>query len=193
MITLLKRNTGFFVLVGVLLLVGLAIACTNNDAPRPKSTLLSTNGVTSSGTISEITPTQTSATEPAVPTVVSTPDTPTEIMSKTTEKNLAQHLRPVIRLHYGGQVYDGVSGNSCWPVEPGASLCADEGPFPWRAFALSAVHVAAGESIIVEIEGDDRPQKLRAAIFDEASEHASDTAVLVVELEPGFIAPLAGC
>ena len=186
--TLLKRNTRTFVIVGVLLLVGLAIACTNNDAPRSQSTPASTNGVTSSGTIPEIAPTQTSATEP---TVVSTPDTPTEVVSKTTEKNLAQPLRPVIRLHYGGQVYDGVPGNSCWPVEPGASLCADEGPFPWQDLDLSAIAVTVGDSIIVEIEGDDRPEKLRAAIFTEASQHASDTAVLVVELDPGFIAPLA--
>ena len=51
--------------------------------------------------------------------------------------------------------------------------------------------VTAGDSIIVEIEADDRPQKLRAAIFAEASEHASDTAVQVVELAPGLKAPLA--
>ena len=47
--TSLKRNTQFFVLVGVLLLVGLAIACTNDDAPRSQSTPLSTDGVISSG------------------------------------------------------------------------------------------------------------------------------------------------
>ena len=39
---LLKRNTRFIVLVGVLLLVGLAIACTNDDAPRSQSTPVST-------------------------------------------------------------------------------------------------------------------------------------------------------
>ena len=117
---------------------------------------------------SEITPTQSSAMEPdAVP------------------------LRPVIRLHYGGQVYDGVPGNACWPVEPGVSLCADEGPFTWRDLDLSAIPVTAGDSIIVEIEADNKPQKLRAAIFAEASEHASDTAVQVVELDPGLKAPLA--
>ena len=116
---------------------------------------------------SEITPTQTSATEPdSVP------------------------LRPVIRLHYGGQIYDGVPGNFCWPVEPGVSLCAVEGPFPWQDLNLTAISVTAGDSIIVEIEADDRPQKLRAAIFTEASEHASDTAVLVVELDSGLTAPL---
>ena len=116
LMTLLKRNTRFFVLVGVLLLVGLAIACTNDDAPRSQSTPVSTDGVIPSGTTSEITPTQTSATEPdSVPAVVSTPNSPTEIVSGTTEKNLAQPLQPVIRLHYGGQVYDGVPGNFCWP------------------------------------------------------------------------------
>ena len=153
--TLLKGNTRFFVLVGVLLLIGLAIACTNDDAPRSQSTPVST------------------------------------------EKNLSQPLQPVIRLHYGGQVYDGVPGNFCWPVEPGAflsgasSTCGVETAFPWRDLDLSAMPVTAGDSIIVEIEADDRPQELRAAIFEEAPEHASDTAVQVVELAPGLKAPLA--
>ena len=161
--TLLKRNTRFFVLVGVLLLVGLAIACTNDDAPRSQSIPLSTDGVS----------------------------------SDTTEKNLAQPLQPVIRLHYGGQVYDGVPGNFCWPVEPGVSLsgassiCGVETAFPWQDLDLSAIPVRDGDSIIVEIEADDRPQELRAAIFAEASEHASDTAVQVVELAPGLKALLA--
>ena len=132
--TLLKRSTRFFVLVGVLLLVSLAIACTNDDAPRSQSTPLSTDGVISSGTTSEITPTQASATAPdSVP------------------------LQPVIHLRYGGQVYDGVPGNFCWPVEPseftpsGVSVCANEGPSPWQDIDLSAIPVTAGDSIIVEI------------------------------------------
>ena len=166
--TLLRRNIRFFVLVGVLLLVGLAIACTNDDAPRSQSTPVSTDGVIPSGTTAETTPTQTSATEPdSVP------------------------LRPVIRPHYGGQVYDGVPGNFCWPSKPGVSTCGVETAFPWRDLDLSAIPVKVGDSIIVEIEADDRPQKLRAAIFTEASEHASDTAVQVVELAPGLNAPLA--
>ena len=48
----------------------------------------------------------------------------------------------------------------------------------------------AGDSIIVGIEADYRPQKLRAAILTEASEHASDTAVQVVGLDPGLKVPL---
>ena len=100
-------------------------------------------------------------------------------------------LQPVIRLHFGEHVYDGVPGNSCWPVEPGVSLCADEGPFPWQDLDLSAMLVTAGDSIIVEIEADEGPQKLKAAIFAEASEHASDTAVQIVELDPELRAPLA--
>ncbi len=166
--TLLKINTRLFVLVGVLLLVGLAIACTNDDAPRARFTPVPTSGDVPSGTTSEITPTQTTVREPdSVP------------------------LQPVIRLHYGGQVYDGVPGNFCWPVEPGVSLCAVEGPFPWQDIDLAAIAVTAGDSIVVEVEADDRPQKLRAAIFAEASEHASDTAVQVIELDPGLKAPLA--
>lgn len=190
--TLLKRNTRFSVLIGVLLLMGLAIACTNDDTTRSQSNPASTDGVISSGTASEITPSQTIATEPDyVPAVVSTPNSSTEIVSETTEKNLAQALQPVIRLHYGGQVYDGVPGNFCWPVEPGVSLCGLEGPFPWQDLDLSAVPVTAGDSITVEIEADDRPQTLRAAIFAEAADHASDTALQVVELDPGLKAPLA--
>ena len=161
--------------LGVLLLVGLTIACTNDDAPRSQSTPVSTDGVISSGTTSEINPTQTSATEPdSVP------------------------LQPVIRLHYGGQVYDGVPGNFCWPVEPhedrhnhGVAVCGVERSFPWQDLDLSVISVTVGDSIMVEIEADDRPQKLQAAIFAEASEHASDTAVQVVELDPGLKAPLA--
>ncbi len=176
----------------MLLLVGLAIACTTDDALRSQSTLVSTNAMISSGTTSEITPTQASVTQPdSVPAVVSTPNSPTETASGTTEKNLAQPLQPVMRLHYGGQVYDGVPGNFCWPVEPGVSLCGTETAFPWEDLDLSAIPVTVGDSIIVEIEADGRPQKLRAAIFAEASEHASDTAAQVVELDPGLKAPLA--
>ena len=157
----------------------------------PIATLESTDGVISTGTTSEITPTQTSATgSGAEPAVVSTPNSPTEIVSETPEKILAQAARPVIRLHYARQTYDGVPGNFCWPVAPGVSLCGDEGPFPWRDLDLSTMPVTAGDSIIVEIEADDRPQKLQARIFAEASERASDTAVQVVELDPGLIAPL---
>ena len=96
-----------------------------------------------------------------------------------------------MRLHFGEYVHDGVPGNSCWPVEPGVSLCADEGPFPWQDLNLSAIPVTAGDTMIVEIEADDSPQKLRVAIFAEASEHASDAAVQVVELDPGLKTPLA--
>ncbi len=86
--------------------------------------------------------------------------TPTPTANPTT---IPLPQRPLIRLLYGGQVYDGVPGNSCWPVEPGASLCADEGPFPWQDLDLSTMSVTAGDSMIVEIEADDRPQKLQAA------------------------------
>ena len=51
--------------------------------------------------------------------------------------------------------------------------------------------VTPGDSIIIEIEADDKPQKLHAAIFVEAAEHASDPAVKVVELDSGLLVPLA--
>ena len=150
------------ILILISLMAALAITALACGGPA------ATASPTTSPAASAITPTQTSATEPdSVP------------------------LRPVIRLHYGGQVYDGVPGNSCWPVGPGVSLCADEGPFPWQDLGLSAMPVRAGDSIIVEIEADERPQKLQAAIFVEASEQASDAAVQVVELDPGLKTPLA--
>ena len=76
-------------------------------------------------------------------------------------------------------------------MEPGVSVCGVETAFPWQDLDLSAIPVTVGDSIIVEIEADDIPQKLRAAIFAEASEHASDTAVQVVELDAGLTALLA--
>ena len=66
----------------------------------------------------------------------------------------------------------------------------DQTAFPWEDFDVSAIPVTVGDGIIVEIEADDRPQKLRVAIF-APSEHASDTAAQVVELDPGLKAPLA--
>ena len=159
------------ILISVSLMAALVItglACGGPPATpiaTPTPTLLA---ATASPTASEIIPTQPSATDPdSVPS------------------------RPVMRLHFGGHVYDGVPGNSCWPVEPGVSVCGDEGPFPWQDLDLSAMTVTAGASIIVEIEADDSPQKLRVAIFAEASEHASDAAVQVVELDPGLKTPLA--
>ena len=165
---MLKGITRLFVLVGVLSIIGLAIACANGDAPRFQSTPVTTGGESSSNRSSESTPTSTSATESdSIP------------------------LQPVIRLHYGGQVYDGVQGNFCWPTEPGVSRCAVEGPFPWQDMDVPAIPVTAGDSINVVIEADERPQKLRVAIFGEASKHASDAAMRVVELDPGLEAPLA--
>ena len=159
----------------ILILISLmaALVITGLACGGPTATPIATSAPTSSvatdsPTASKITPTQSSATDPgSVPS------------------------RPVMRLHFGEHVYDGVPGNFCWPVEPGVSLCAVEGPFPWQDLDLSAIPVAAGDSIIVEIEADNRPQKLRAAIFAEASEHASDTALQVVELDPGLKTPLA--
>ena len=74
-------------------------------------------------------------------------------------------------------------------MEPRVSLCGDERAFPWQDFDLSPTTVIAGDSIIVEIEADNRLQKLQAEIFAEASAHASDTAVQVVRLDPRLKAP----
>ena len=159
------------ILISISLMAALVItglACGASTATPIATTTPTSSVATVSPTASEITPTQTSATDPfPVPS------------------------RPVMRLHFGGQFYDGVPGNSCWPVEPGVSLCADEGPFPWQDLNLSAIPVTAGDTMIVEIEADDSPQKLRVAIFAEASEHASDAAVQVIELDPGLKTTLA--
>jgi hypothetical protein len=62
---------------------------------------------------------------------------------------------------------------------------------PWQDLLLSAIPVRVGDNIIVEIEADDSPQKLREVIFDEASEHASDSAAQVMELDSVLKTPLA--
>ena len=111
--------------------------------------------------------------------------------------------RPEIRLRHAGQVYSGVAGNSCWPVETGVSLCGDEGPFPWEivdtatgescpsgaSWCGTALAVAMGESIIVDIAADDQPSGLQVAIFDNAANSASAAAAQVIKLETGFATP----
>ena len=113
--------------------------------------------------------------------------------------------RPMIRLRHDGQIYSGVAGTSCWPVETGASLCGDEGPLPWdivdtatgkncpsgASWCGTAVPVPMGDSIIVEIDADDQPNSLQVAIFDNASKAHSDPPAQVIKLAPGFSAPFA--
>ena len=84
-----------------------------------------------------------------------------------------------------------IPGNYCWPSGQGVSVCAVEMAFPWQDQGLSAIPVTAGDRIMVEIEADDRPQKLQAAIFEEASDHASDTAMQVEKLPSALKTPLA--
>ncbi len=100
--------------------------------------------------------------------------------------------RPLIGLSHNGQVYKGVAGNFCWPVETGVSLCGVEPFLPWEVLGTgTAVPVAMGDSIIVEIDADDRPKGLQAAIFDNASKTASAVATQVIKLETGLTAPFA--
>jgi len=133
-----------------------------------------------------------------VPTLTSTPTlelTPTATPTPTPTANpatLPLPQRPLIRLRHDGQVYRGVAGTFCWPVEIGASLCGDEGPLPWEVLdTATAVPVSMGDSIIVEIDADDQPKGLRVAIFDNASKAASAAAAQVIKLETGFTAPFA--
>ena len=86
-----------------------------------------------------------------VPALTPTP-TPTAL---PTTIQLPQ--RPLIRLSHNGQVYKGVAGNFCWPVETGVSLCGVEPFLPWKALdTANAVPLEMGDSIIVEIDADDQ-------------------------------------
>ena len=108
--------------------------------------------------------------------------------------------RPLIRLRHEGEVYSGVSGNSCWPVETGVSVCGVEGPLPWEivdvatgescpsgaSWCGTAVPVAMGDRIIVEIDADDQPKGLQVAIYGNDSQANSDPPERVIKLETGF-------
>ena len=48
-----------------------------------------------------------------------------------------------------------------------------------------------GDSIIVEIDADDQPNRLQVAIFDNASKTASAAATQVIKLETGLTTPFA--
>ena len=99
----------------------------------------------------------------------------------------AQSLSPCPRRASGS--FRRASGSG--PPGPGVARCEGEGPFPWQERDVPAIPGTAGDSINVVIEADERPQKLRVAIFGDASKHASDAAMRVVELDPGLEAPLA--
>lgn len=119
------------------------------------------------------------------PLVNTATPTPTPTANPTT---ITLPQRPLIRLRHDGQVYSGVAGTSCWPVETGVSLCGDEGPLPWEivdratgescpsgaSWCGTAVPVPMGDSIIVEIDADDQPNSLQVAIYDNASKAHSD-------------------
>ena len=146
----------------------------------------------------------------SVPTLTSTPTqeltptaTPTPAANPTT---ILLPQRPLIRLRNDGQVYRGVAGNSCWPAGPLHALdklCGVEGPFPWEVVDTAtgencppgaswcgpAVTVLLGDSIIVEIDADDRPKGLQVAIYDNDSKAASDHPAQVIKLETGFTVP----
>jgi len=126
--------------------------------------------------------------------------TPTPTANPTT---IPSPRRPLIRLRHDGQVYSGVAGNSCWPVETGVSVCGVETALPWEivdratgescpsgaSWCGTAVPVAMGDSIIVEIDADDQPKDLRVAIYDKDAKSASAAATQVIKLETGFMPP----
>ncbi len=142
------------------------------------------------------------------PTLELTPTatpTPTPMANPTT---ILLPQWPLIRLRHDGQVYSGVEGNSCWPVNPlrpRDKLCGDERQHPWEivdtatgkscpsgaSWCGAAVPVSMGDSIIVEIDADDRPKGLQVAMYDNASGALSDPPAQVIKLETGFTAPFA--
>ena len=142
------------------------------------------------------------------PTLELTPTatpTPTPMANPTT---IPLPPWPLIRLRHDGQVYSGVEGNSCWPVNPLRPrdiLCGDEGPQPWEivdtataescpsgtSWCGTAVPVPMGDSIIVEINADDQPKGLQVAIYDNACRAHSDPPAQVIKLETSLTAPFA--
>lgn len=63
---------------------------------------------------------------------------------------------------------------------------------PWEILdTATAVSVAIGDSIIVEIEAEDQPKGLQVAIYDNVSNTASASAAQIIKLETGFAAPFA--
>jgi hypothetical protein len=131
--------------------------------------------------------------------------TPTHTVNPTT---IPLPQWPLILLRHDGQVYRGVQGNSCWPVNPlrlRDKVCGDEGPQPWAivdratgnscpsgaSWCGTAVPVPMGDSIIVEIDADDQPKGLQVAIYDKGSRANSDPPAQVIKLETGFVVPFA--
>lgn len=120
--------------------------------------------------------------------------TPTPTANATT---IHVPQRPLIRLRHDGQVYGGVEGAFCWPDGIGVpgkfggvvfgSICGDEPLDPWQVLdAATAVPVAIGDSIVVEINADDRPKGLQVAIYDDASRTASAAEAHMIKVETGL-------
>jgi hypothetical protein len=110
--------------------------------------------------------------------------------------------RPLIRLRHDGQVYGGVIGTFCWPDEIGVpgkfggvvfgSICGDEPFHPWEVLdGAAAVRVAMGDSIVVEIDADDRPKGLQVGIYDDRSRIIPAAATQIIKVETGFTTTFA--
>ena len=107
-----------------------------------------------------------------------------------TETEAPPPSRPVMRLRYSGQLYDGVQGSHCWPVSQAGGvgvLCADTGPSPDFGAPIS---VDAGDSVAVEIEAYAPPQKLIATYYEIDSETYAPSAELDAGLEAALPADL---
>ena len=87
---------------------------------------------------------------------------------------------PVIRLDYGGQVYDGYQASYCWPshyAEDGATMAGCVDKVLWEGIE-STVYIPRGEEVLVVVEADDAPSRLVAHIFADP-----ETSIQMLDLE----------
>ena len=92
-------------------------------------------------------------------------------------------VRPVMRLRYEGQVYNGAEGSYCWPdfrTDDGSvvGLCADK--IRW-AELRSAIPVEGGSTATIEVEAVEQAHALSAGFY----ELDSDTQVRFLDLDSG--------
>ena len=162
------------------------------DVGPPNGALVIIKGVSAEDVQAAISSALAQAPTPIAVRVTPTPvpaltSTPTPTANPTT---IPLPQLPLMRLRNDGQVYMGEQGNFCWPVDaerPGDRLCGTELFLPWEVLdTATAVPVAMGDRVIVEIDADDRPKGLQVAIFDNASKTASSAATQVIKLETGF-------
>jgi hypothetical protein len=102
--------------------------------------------------------------------------------------------RPVMRLHYADQVYEGSEGSYCWPdfrADDGSvvGICADK--IRWGEVG-DAIPVEEGSTLVLEVEAEGQAQALSAALYEvgsdtqERSVDLGPEATLLVDLPEGI-------